>query len=153
ATSANGKRVDVKGPLPDLDRIAWKDRRVIIAFDADSEKNPKVLAARGRLAAMLIERGAEVGFLEWPSAEGKGIDDRLATIGPDRVLADLAAVQIGDWRTRLLRNPDGKLLACYENVALFLENHPEWTGVLGYNEFTAAHVILRPGPVPGAPGD
>lgn len=152
STSASGKRVDVKGVIPDLDRIAWKDRAVIIAYDADSDKNSKVVAARGRLSAALMERGAIVGFLEWPIAEGKGIDDRLATVGPEKVLADIAAVRFGDWKTQLLRNIDGKLLSCYENVALFLENHPDWVGVLGFNEFTAGHVLLRQAPVPVKPG-
>jgi predicted P-loop ATPase len=153
-TGANGRRRDVKGVISDLERIAWKGRRVVIAFDADSENNHKVRAARWRLAAVLIERGALVGPLEWPVEEGKGIDDRLASIGPDSVLADIAAVQFGDWRTRLLRNEKGRILSCYENVALFLENSPEWAGVLGYNEFTAGFAVLKtpPSPVSAEPG-
>ena len=144
----NGDRRDVKGVIPDLDRIAWKERRVIIAFDADSQQNPMVRAARGQLTTVLKERGASVGFFEWPIAEGKGVDDRLATKGPDRVLADIAAVELGDWHTRLLRNEAGHIIACYENVALFLENSPEWNGVLGYNEFTSGYFILKPPPSP-----
>ena len=153
-SGANGKPRDVKGVISDLERIAWKGRRVIIAFDADSEKNPKVRAARWQLMGALIERGASVGFLEWPIEEGKGIDDRLANIGPDRVLADIASVQFGDWRSRLLRNERERIISCYENVALFLENSPEWAGVLGYNEFTAGYVVLKspPAPVSAEPG-
>ena len=94
-TGPKGDRRDVKGIIPDVNRISWKGRRVIIAFDADAEKNPKVRAARWQLTAALVERGATVGCLEWPLEEGKGIDDRLATVGPDRVLADIAAVQFG----------------------------------------------------------
>ena len=146
---ANGDRRDVKGVIPDVERIVWKDRSVIIAFDADSQKNPKVRAARSQLTAALIERGATVGFLEWPIEEGKGIDDRLASVGPERVLADIAAVEFGDWRIRLLRNDrTGKLIACYDNTALFLENSPEWAGVLGYNEFTGGNFVLRQPPPP-----
>jgi hypothetical protein len=153
-TGPNGERRDVKGVIPDVDRIAWKGRRVIAAFDADCENNPKVRAARNCLAAALIERGAQVGFLEWPVAEGKGIDDRLVTVGPESVLADIAAVEFGDWRTRLLRNDQGKLLPCYENVAVFLEKSPEWAGVLGFNEFTGGHYVLRnpPSPITSAAG-
>jgi hypothetical protein len=139
----DGGRRDVKGVIPDVDRIAWKGRNVIVAFDADSEKNPSVRAARSQLTAALIERGASVGFLEWPIEQGKGIDDRLATIGPDHVSADITAVEFGDWRTRLLRNHEGQVISCYEHVALFLENSPEWAGVLGYNEFTAGYIVLK----------
>jgi hypothetical protein len=32
----DGERLDVKGPIPDLERIAWKGRKAIIAYDADS---------------------------------------------------------------------------------------------------------------------
>jgi predicted P-loop ATPase len=138
----------VKGVIPDFDRITWKGRKVVIAFDADYEKNPKVRAARSALAGALLERGAIIGFLEWPIDEGKGIDDRLANVGPDRVLADLAAVDFGGWQTRLLRNADGCIVACYENVSLFFENSPEWAGVFGYNEFTAGYVLLKDPPAP-----
>jgi predicted P-loop ATPase len=151
---ANGDRRDVKGVISDFERITWKGRRVIIAFDADVESNPKVRIARGALAAALIERGAIVGFLEWPAEEGKGIDDRLATVGPERVIADIAAVDFGGWSTRLLRNEAGKIMACYENVSLFFENSPDWAGVLGFNEFTAGYSILKqpPSPVTAAVG-
>ncbi len=143
-----GERRDVKGVIPDIERIICKDRRVAIAYDADSEKNPKVRAARSRLTAALIERGATVGYLEWPIEEGKGIDDRLAKVGPEKVLADIAAIEFGGWWTRLLRKDDGRLIPGYENVALFLQNSPEWAGVLGYNEFTGGHFVLRQPPTP-----
>jgi hypothetical protein len=78
----------------------------------------------------LIERGAVVGFLGWPISEGKGIDDHLAAVGPERVLADIASIEFGGWRSRLLRNRHGKIIPCYENVALFLENSP--AGTLSY---------------------
>jgi hypothetical protein len=31
----DGRRLDVKGAIPDLDWVVWKDRRVVIAYDAD----------------------------------------------------------------------------------------------------------------------
>lgn len=147
-TGPNGDRRDIKGIISDVDRIDLKGRQTIIAFDADAEANPKVKAARWQLSSVVINRGATVGVLEWPIKEGKGIDDRLANVGPDRVLADIAAVQFGDWHAKLLRNDAGKLLACHENAALFLENSSEWNGVLGYNEFTAGFEIMKPPPPP-----
>ena len=94
-TGPDGDRRDVKGVLQEIKRIA-KGRRIVIAYDADYADNPKVLAARATLARALIDLGAEVAFLEWAAEEGKGIDDRLAAIGPDRVLADIDALQFGD---------------------------------------------------------
>jgi hypothetical protein len=74
-TGPDGDRRDVKGVLPDFERIAWKGRRVIIAYDADAELNPKVRAARAALTGTLAERGTTVGVLEWLETEGKGVDD------------------------------------------------------------------------------
>jgi hypothetical protein len=144
----NGDRRDVTGIIPDVERITWKGRRVIIAFDADAEEKPQVRAARWRLTSALIERGATVGLLEWPIEEGKGIDDWLVKGGPEKVLAEIEKVTFGDWRTRLLRSENGKLLPCYDNTALMLENSPEWAGVLGYNQFTGGHFILKTPPPP-----
>ena len=36
ATAPDGQRLNVKGPILDLDWITWKGRKVIIAFDADA---------------------------------------------------------------------------------------------------------------------
>ena len=131
-----------------MNRITWKGRKVILAFDSDCQANQKVRTARWQLTGVLMERGALVGNLEWPIEEGKGIDDRLAKLGPDQVLADIARVGFGDWHTRLLRNERGCVLPCYENVGLFLENSSEWNGVLGYNEFTSGYFVLKTPPPP-----
>ncbi|MBZ5604693.1 MAG: DUF3854 domain-containing protein [Acidobacteriia bacterium] len=85
-TGPNGDRCDVKGVIPDFDLVTWEGRRVIIAFDADAEKNEQVEIARNLLARELRMRGAEVAFVTWDIAQGKGIDDLLANIGPEKVL-------------------------------------------------------------------
>jgi P4 family phage/plasmid primase-like protien len=85
-TGPNGDRRDVKGVIPDLDLVTWEGRRVIIAFDADAEKNEQVEIARNLLARELRMRGAEVAFVTWDIAQGKGIDDLLANVGPEKVL-------------------------------------------------------------------
>jgi hypothetical protein len=91
-TGPNGDRRDVKGVIPDLDLVVWESRRVIIAFDADANKNEKVEIARSLLARELRMRGAEVGLLTWDMAQGKGIDDLLANVGPEKVLELLEGV-------------------------------------------------------------
>ena len=85
-TGPNGDRRDVKGVIPDLDLVVWDGRRVIIAFDADADKNEQVEIARSLLARELRMRGAEVALVTWDIAQGKGIDDLLANVGPEKVL-------------------------------------------------------------------
>ena len=64
----SGERLDVKGVIPDFNRIIWAGRKVIIAFDSDVKSNEKVRAARRELARHLRhERGALVHFLEIPA--------------------------------------------------------------------------------------
>lgn len=82
----NGDRVDVKGVIPDLDRISWEGRRALIAFDADSATNESVQAAQKQLIRELRLRGAEATTITWDIAQGKGIDDLIGAIGATAVL-------------------------------------------------------------------
>lgn len=92
ARDANGKRVDVKGPIPDLNRIAWRGRSVTILFDRNVNDNDNVRAARAMLATELRGRGATVSFVELPADfQGNGVDDFLAERGPDAMSELLSA--------------------------------------------------------------
>ena len=85
---ANGQWVDVKGPIPDFDRITWLARRVIILFDSNVHSNVEVRRARRYLADELRERGANIFFVDIPADVGvNGVDDLIGIWGPDRVLA------------------------------------------------------------------
>ena len=64
--NANGEREEVRGPLPDLNRITWKDRKAIILFDSNVASNSKVRAARNAFAEALRERGAKVYLANLP---------------------------------------------------------------------------------------
>jgi hypothetical protein len=77
---------------------------VVIAYDADAVSKELVRIARYELAAHLRARGALVGFLEWDSSQGKGIDDHFAAVDPDAVLEALAHVDFagGSWKRDLL---------------------------------------------------
>jgi P4 family phage/plasmid primase-like protien len=87
-TNENNARVDEKGPISDLSRIAWRDRTVTIAFDRDINSNKNVKTARDLLVRELQSRGAVVKLFAWPKEhpEAKGIDDLLAAAGPALVL-------------------------------------------------------------------
>ena len=100
ATAPDGQRLNVKGPILDLDWITWKGRKVIIAFDADAAVKDQVRFARIELAQYLRRQGSVVGFLEWDLAHGKGIDDHLAAVGPEAVVSEIARVRFTafNWR-------------------------------------------------------
>ena len=92
----DGGKQTVKGPLPDLDRIAWHDRRVVILFDANVATNDEVKRARLALAEHLwFDRHARVCYATIPpKIEGvNGIDDFLAARGPEKGLKLIEAAR------------------------------------------------------------
>lgn len=95
-TGPDGARVAIKGVIPDLDRVTWTDRDVLITYDSDAEANPSVSVAREVLAEELRTRGARVVVMMLPALDGldkTGFDDLLANWGPERVLAWLHTAQ------------------------------------------------------------
>jgi Domain of unknown function (DUF3854) len=84
----NGERVNVKGVIPDFSHVEWKERKVVLLFDANVKTNESVRAARTELARHLIhERGAHVFYADLPAKEGiNGVDDLLSAVGPGKVL-------------------------------------------------------------------
>lgn len=88
-TDPTGARVDVKGPISDLDRIVWDNRHVVVIFDSDCQTNEKVAAARRGLVYELRKRGARVAVVDLPNVDGldkTGFDDFLAQRGPEAAL-------------------------------------------------------------------
>jgi hypothetical protein len=89
-TDEKGRR-DIKGVIPDFDRVTWKGRVVYIIFDSDVATNEKVRAARREFAKELKRRGADVRLVNLPQIEGaKGVDDLLALKGPEFVASLIA---------------------------------------------------------------
>jgi hypothetical protein len=83
-----GERLDVKGPIGDLNRIEWKGRKVFIVFDANVHTNESVKWAQKGICRELAARGAKVDLVDLPEDCGvNGIDDLLAAWGPVKVLA------------------------------------------------------------------
>jgi predicted P-loop ATPase len=152
-TGPDGSRLDVKGAIADLDWIAWDGRRVVIAYDADAVTKEPVRIARSELAAHLRGRGAIVGFLEWDGTRGNGIDDHLASVGPEIVLDEIAHVDFtgSTWKRDLLRTKplntcEGRILPVLANAIAAFRHAPEWGGVLAFNEFALGTVVLKPTP-------
>ncbi len=154
ATGPDGQRLNVKGPAPDLDWITWKDRKVMIAFDADAGSKEQVRYARVELAQHLRRQGAVVGFYEWELSQGKGVDDHLATLGPEAVLGEIAHVSFisFDWRNELIRskptaaNREGHIYPVLANAISALRYAPDWKSVLAFNEFDLMPVAVRTTP-------
>ncbi len=91
-----GERLDVKGPIPDLSRIAWAGRTAFIVFDANVHTNDSVKWARRGICRELATRGAKVDLVNLPEDCGvNGIDDLLASWGPAKVLALFDAATSG----------------------------------------------------------
>lgn len=83
----NGESVDVNGPIADLSRVPWDGRTVFIVFDTNVHTNDSVKWARTGISRELASRGADVKLVNLPEDCGvNGVDDLLATWGPDRVL-------------------------------------------------------------------
>ena len=147
-----GVRVDDKGVIPDLERIAWQGRRVIIAFDSDGVTNPKVSAAKYHLSQELRHRGAEVGLLEWEPSKGKGVDDWLANGASEAVLSAIAAVDFNretGWKAKLLRTDKGKVKSLLENASIAFRHAPEWEGSIAFDEFRQRVRVVRECPIAG----
>jgi predicted P-loop ATPase len=158
---AEGRRVDVKGPISDLSRIAWDGRSVTVIFDADTQRNPKVVDARRRLTQELESRGAIVSWFDFPKGnpqDRNGIDDLLAAVGPEEVLerfmkarprtplkarsSSVATVTAAGWQAALLRTSNGYIKPILANAIAALSSAPEWDGVLAFDDFSQ-HVVAQ----------
>ena len=97
---------------------------------------------------------AIVGFLESDLSRGKGIDDHLASVGPEIVLDEVAHVDFtgSGWKRDLLRskppmnNSEGRILPVLANAIAASRHAPEWGGVLAFNEFALGRFALKPTP-------
>jgi len=68
-TDAKGARREVRGPIPDLDKINWDRRTVRIIFDSNAIDNKSVSGARSALSKELKDRGAKVILVNLPQMD------------------------------------------------------------------------------------
>jgi hypothetical protein len=82
-----GERLNVTGPISDLNRIVWNGRKVFILFDTNVTTNDSVKWARKGISRELATRRATVRCVNLPEDCGvNGVDDLLYAWGPVRVL-------------------------------------------------------------------
>ena len=74
--------------VADWHDVALNGRRVVMAFDSDSCRKPKVQQALGELGGYLESKGAKVEYLHLPDPDGGkcGLDDHLAARGADELM-------------------------------------------------------------------
>jgi hypothetical protein len=119
ANDAKGSRRDVKGIIPDFDRIAWKGRTVKILFDTNVATNKSVKAARNVLSKELTSRGAVTRFVNLPMDLGvNGVDDLLAIKGPHYVLGLIEAASPAEQKDER-KSEATRLVELAGNVELF----------------------------------
>jgi hypothetical protein len=73
-------------PIPDLGRVTWQGRTVVVVFDSDLAEKPPVAWAEHALCQELRRRGATVYVLrlpDGPRGEKLGLDDFLVAHGAD----------------------------------------------------------------------
>ena len=114
--------------LPEMERIAWRGRRVFIGFDSDIADKPEVQDAEARLAVQLKNRGAIVRVIRipaGPNGEKQGVDDFLVTqsdpIGAIRALLD-AAEEPAPSKSIDTKKPGSEIDSCREGPAFVDSN-------------------------------
>jgi hypothetical protein len=81
-TNQHGERVDVKGPISDMEYC--ESRKVIVMLDADRKNNKKLQDARGALVRDLKLRNATTFIANLPIVDGvNGPDDYVGAAGDE----------------------------------------------------------------------
>lgn len=85
APNSEGRKTEERIVLPELEKLPWARRKVVIIWDSDARYKAQVMQAGQRLAGLLKARGAEVRFhvLDAPPGRKMGLDDYLVEYGPD----------------------------------------------------------------------
>lgn len=132
------------------------------------DKQPGYVAAE-QIGAHLVKHGCSVKVMEvpvpgevksgWDVADAieSGLDydglRRLMAVNRPFAAKELstppaasASHSMGEWRGQLITKPRGGVEDCYQNVYLVLKHHPEWQGVIAYDEFAQEVVKLKPTP-------
>jgi putative DNA primase/helicase len=96
---ANGNPIGPRQLIPDLAKVNWQGRKVVIVFDSDIITNKAVEYAAWYLAEQLRERGAEVLVAVLPAEEDgrkNGLDDFIVRRGVAafRAVLDMARTPV-----------------------------------------------------------
>lgn len=160
---------------PDCDALCDKSGQLL-----PEDLQPGKLAAL-KIADKLQALGCPLWLMRLPEpgsvVSGFDVADWLIEAKPDATIDDLPelAIRLQDyirdqcrrlaaadhgvgagrphWRDGLVGKPRGGLDECRENVFLILSRHPDWAGVIGFNEFTQRVEKRKPTPFGSEPGE
>jgi predicted P-loop ATPase/phage/plasmid primase-like uncharacterized protein len=105
-----------------------------VAAVAPAAAAPVAPKAKPRRAKSAAAGGGEDGPPDWPG-NGEGVP---------------AGDDDDKWEWRLNRSEKGNILPTLSNVYLVLENHPQWKGVIAYDEFSGIEQKVKLPPFPNA---
>ncbi|WP_455275117.1 VapE domain-containing protein [Ralstonia thomasii] len=138
------------------------------------------MAAAERIAAILVGLGCQVKIVNIPGpggeADGWDVADAIAEgQTPEQIwdivrdVRDPAAPSstpraagarkrqstplAAEWMGGMIQKPRGGFEDCYQNVYLVLKHHPDWAGIIAYDDFAGRAVKLRPTPCGTEPGE
>jgi putative DNA primase/helicase len=77
---------------------------------------------------------------------GAALKGRSKVVAPSAVAPAREGKASLAWRNKLLETSRGELVSCPSNVIDFLVNHPDWRGVLQYDEFVGDITTAKPPP-------
>jgi predicted P-loop ATPase len=106
---------------------------------------------RGITGATVFKRAMEAG---WRPPKPVKAPDTLPEAGAGKGKPKgKPAVKRPDWWAHLIKRPRGGIEDCRENVFLVLHHHPDWVGVLGFDEFAFRVVKRKATPWGSPPGE
>jgi primosomal protein N' len=100
-----GNRIGKSRLIPQLLKLATKNRPIYLTFDQDSKPTAikAVTAAIRQLGYLLTQQQCSVKVITWASELGKGVDDLIATHGQDAFdEAYQKAVPLDTWKAQSL---------------------------------------------------
>lgn len=137
------------GLLPELERVVWDGRKVMVAFDSDVAEKPEVRRAMDALTARLAARGAEVYRVAIPpsGASKVGLDDFIVAHGTAafaQLLRD--AARLDSWQTFYQTENNGAVVNNASNAMVALSLAPELRDAFAFDQMAVGVAVVAPLP-------
>lgn len=135
------------GFLPELERVVWEGRRVMIAFDSDVTEKPDVQRAMAALTARLVHRGALPHCVSIPGDGDRkvGLDDFIIAHGTDafkKLLMDAAPLE--SWQSFYQIESNGKPINNASNAMVAVSLAPELQDTFAFDMMATTVAVVAP---------
>jgi len=136
------------------DQLAGKDVLIFPDNDEPGQKHAIEIATSlaGKAASVSVGRvpvGKDVSEWVQAGATKTNIEEAISAAIAPPVAPSPESARANDWSSHLLVNDSRAPRAVLANAITALRLAPEWDGVLGFNEFSLATVVLKAPPWPG----